>query len=81
MSLESSLNDLRQKRQALSAEFDPKVVTLYDGLRENKGFAVARVEQGICRGCRISLPSSELQQVRGGNVIQCGSCNRILYLP
>lgn len=81
VSLESSLNDLRQKRQALAAEFDPKVVALYEGLRKNKSFAVARVEQGICRGCRISMPSSELQQARSGALVQCSSCNRILYLP
>jgi predicted nucleic acid-binding Zn-ribbon protein len=79
--LESSLDDLNQKRQALTAEIEPKAVTLYEQLRKNKGFAVARVEQGICRGCRISLSSSELQQARGGALVQCGSCNRILYLP
>ncbi len=79
--LEGSLNGLKQQRQALSAEVDAKVVALYDGLRKSKGFAVARVEQGICRGCRISLPSSELQQARSGALVQCGSCSRILYLP
>ncbi len=79
--LEGSLNDLKQKRQALAAEVEAKVLTLYEHLRKNKGFAVARVEQGICRGCRISLPSSELQQARSGALVQCGSCNRILYLP
>lgn len=79
--LEGNLDDLKQKRQALAAEVDAKVLTLYDQLRENKGLAVARVEQGICRGCRISLPSSELQQARGSALVQCGSCSRILYLP
>ena len=80
-SLESSLVDLRKKRQALAAEFDSKTVALYDGLRKNKGFAVARVEQGVCRGCRISMSSSELQQARSGAMVQCSSCSRILYLP
>ena len=79
--LEGNLDDLKQKRQALAAEVDAKVLTLYDQLRKNKGLAVARVEQGICRGCRISLPSSELQQARGSALVQCGSCSRILYLP
>jgi predicted nucleic acid-binding Zn-ribbon protein len=79
--LESSLDDLNRKRQTLAAEVEPKVITLYEQLRKNKGFAVARVEQGICRGCRISLSSSELQQARSGALVQCGSCNRILYLP
>jgi len=79
--LGSSLNKLRQQRQALAGEVDPGTVALYEGLRKGKGFAVARVEQGICRGCRISLSSSELQQARSGALVQCGSCSRILYLP
>lgn len=79
--LEGSLSDLRQKRGAMTAEIDPKVLTLYEQLRKNKKWAVARVEQGICRGCRISLPTSELQQVRSSALVQCGSCSRILYLP
>jgi len=79
--LESSLSDLKQQRQALAAETDAQVLALYDKLRKNKGWAVARVEQGICHGCRISLPSSELQQARSGALVQCGSCSRILYLP
>lgn len=79
--LEDSLSGLRQKRQALATETDAQVLTLYDRLRESKGWAVAGVEQGICRSCRISLPSSELQQARSGALVQCGSCSRILYLP
>jgi len=79
--LEKSLSDLKQQRQAMATETDSQVLTLYDRLRKSKGWAVARVEQGICRGCRISLPSSELQQARSGALVQCGSCSRILYLP
>jgi len=79
--LQSKLSELRQKRQLLSAEIDPQAVGVYDKLRKQKGQAVAKVEQGICRGCRISLPSSELQQARSGNLVQCSSCGRILFLP
>jgi hypothetical protein len=79
--LRSKLTDLKQKRQSLSAGVDTPVVGVYDKLRKQKGQAVARVEQGICRGCRISLPSSDLQQVRSGNLVHCSSCGRILFLP
>jgi len=79
--LEENLDRLKQKRQALATETDAQVLALYDKLRQGKGWAVARVEQGICRSCRISLPSSELQQARSGALVQCGSCSRILYLP
>ncbi|MBA7599602.1 hypothetical protein ES703_06638 [subsurface metagenome] len=79
--LKSKLSDLRHKRQLLSVEIDPQAIEVYDRLKKQKGQAVAKVEQGICRGCRISLPFSELQQARSGDLMQCGSCGRILFLP
>jgi len=78
--LKAILSDLSHKRQLLLEETSPQVVELYQGLRREKGIAVARVEQGICRGCRISLPTTELQQARSGSLIRCSSCGRILFL-
>ena len=71
---------LTEKRASLSAGIEPEAVQFYTGLRERKGTAVARVEQGICRGCRISLSSAELQRVKSGALIECTSCGRILFL-
>jgi hypothetical protein len=79
--LKDKLSELKHRRKLLSAEIAPQVVELYDRLKKQKGQAVAKVEQGICRGCRISLPFSELQRARGGDLVQCSSCGRILFLP
>ena len=78
--LQSSLADLRQKRQQLSGEIEPGALALYEKIKKQKRPPVARVERGICHGCRISLPVSELQRARSG-AVQCGSCGRILFLP
>lgn len=78
--LKAVLSDLKHKRQTLSAEIDPGAVELYHELKEKKGTAVAKVEQGICRGCRISLSATELQRARSGSLTQCSSCGRILFL-
>jgi len=79
--LKSKIAELSQKRQTAATEIDSQALEVYDKLRKQRGQAVARVEQGICRGCRISLPFSDLQQVRSGNLVQCSSCGRILYQP
>ena len=79
--LKTTLSDLKHKQQLLSAKIDPQAIEFYQELKKQKGQAVAKVEQGICRGCRISLPFSELQQARSGDLMQCGSCGRILFLP
>jgi len=78
--LKTVLSDLEHKRQLLAAEIDPQAVEVYQELKERKGTGVAKVEQGICRGCRISLPITELQQTRSGNLVRCSSCGRILFL-
>jgi len=78
--IKTTLSHLEQKRRLILAEIDPQTVNLYQELRGQKGTAVAKVDQGICRGCRISLPTSELQRVRGGSLVRCSSCGRILFL-
>jgi len=78
--LKTILSNLKQKRQLLAAEIDPQTIEVYQTLKKHKGTAVARVEQGICRGCRISLPVTELQRTRSGKLVRCGSCGRILFL-
>ncbi len=79
--LKTELVELNRQRQLMVNGIDPQAVEVYQGLKKHKGTAVARVEQGICRGCRITLPVTELQQVRGGGLVRCGSCSRILFSP
>jgi len=79
--LKTTLADLKHKRQLLSANIDPQAIEFYQGLRKQKGLAVAKVEQGVCQGCRISLPTTELQRARSDSLVQCSSCGRILFLP
>ncbi|UCB42192.1 MAG: hypothetical protein JSV77_06885, partial [Dehalococcoidales bacterium] len=78
--LEAAHAKLSNDRQQLAAGIVPGTVAVYEQLRLRRGTAVARVEQGACRGCQITLPTTELQQVRGGGLVRCGSCGRILFL-
>jgi predicted nucleic acid-binding Zn-ribbon protein len=78
--LKAALSDLKEKWRQLSGQVEPETIEFYQQLRSRKGTAVARVEQGICRGCRISLPITDLQRARGNNLVQCSSCGRILFL-
>ena len=78
--LKAALADLKEKWQKLAGGIAPETVEFYQQLKRAKGTAVVRVEQGICRGCRLSLPTTDLQRVRGNNLVQCSSCGRILFL-
>ena len=80
--LEEELAGLEERRQRQSGLIEAKALALYDTLRERRqGRAVAKVERGMCQGCRISLPMTILQRARSGfDVVQCVSCERILYV-
>ena len=78
--LKTMLSELNHKRQLLIAKIDPQAVEVYSELKKQKGTAAAKVEQGICCGCRISLPTTELQRARSGSLVRCSSCGRILFL-
>ena len=73
---------LRQARESMLPELPPSALALYETIRAARnGQAVAKVERGMCQGCRITLPEAERRQARSGQtVVQCGSCRRILYV-
>ncbi len=79
--LKTALLGLKDKRQLAAAEIEPEAIELYQEIKRQKGAAVAKVEQGICRACRIQLPVTELQSTRSGGLVRCSSCRRILFLP
>jgi uncharacterized protein len=79
-SADESLMKLREKRETIVSEVDSQTMKLYETLKQRKGQAVVKVEQGRCQGCRISLSVNELQKAKAGNLIQCSSCGLILYL-
>lgn len=79
--LKSTLEDLAGRRDSLRPSLTPSSLELYQSLRPTKqGKAVARVEQGRCQGCRLSLSVTDMRRVRAGNeMVQCSSCGRILF--
>lgn len=78
--LKNSIAGLEQKRERVVKDIEPQTVEIYQEIRKQRGTAVAKVQQGTCLGCRITLPVSDLQRVRGGGMVRCSSCGRILFL-
>jgi predicted nucleic acid-binding Zn-ribbon protein len=80
--LEGEIAGLEDRRGRQAALIEARALALYENLRERRqGTAVVKVERGMCGGCRISLPMTILQKARSGlDVVQCVSCERILYV-
>ncbi len=78
--LEATIAGLERERQQILPYIDPGTLDLYKRLRTYKGQAVAKIEQGVCSGCRVALPTTDLQRARGDSLVQCSSCGRILFM-
>jgi predicted nucleic acid-binding Zn-ribbon protein len=80
--LSDELVSVKQSRESLVPLLDAGPLFLYESLRKSKrGRAVAKVQRGLCQGCRMVLSTMELQRARSARaLVQCGSCGRILYV-
>lgn len=80
--LDEELPDLYDQRNDMAAEYPPIALATYDMVKKRRGGqAVALVERGACLGCRLTLPTHELQKVRTTQeIVQCSSCTRILVI-
>jgi uncharacterized protein len=70
------------ERAAIATTLTAQLLAQFDLLFKNrKGLAVARLESGgHCSACRVGLRPHLANQVRNNDqIIQCDSCQRILY--
>ncbi len=81
-SLKPESADLTARIDGATSVIDSRAISLYKLLRDRKGgVAAARVERGMCQGCRITLPAAILQKARASSsFVQCVSCERVLVL-
>jgi predicted nucleic acid-binding Zn-ribbon protein len=68
-------------RRDLAAEIDPRLLAIYDQVaRMRKGIAMAEAKDGHCTICHVRLRPQVFNDIRRNHsIIQCDSCQRILY--
>jgi hypothetical protein len=79
-SLEAESSKLTEARLATRQEIGPEAAQRYDQLAKAKGIAMVKVEQGRCKGCNLTVPAGLWQRARAGEMVECGSCGRLIYV-
>jgi predicted nucleic acid-binding Zn-ribbon protein len=79
--LEERLAHLKKERVKAEGMIEAEDLALYGDLCSRKGGrAVALLKGEVCQACRVTLPTSRVQQARSGSSLSfCSSCQRILY--
>jgi predicted nucleic acid-binding Zn-ribbon protein len=81
-SVDASLKQSTEARAALIKDVEPRLIALFEQVaRVRKGVAICdATRDGLCSLCHVRLRPFVFQQVRANdNIIQCESCQRILY--
>ena len=68
----------RAKARELSDQVDPKLMEEYETIKKHISPPVARLTHGQCSGCNTSLPSAILAKIRGGSLVECETCGRMI---
>jgi predicted nucleic acid-binding Zn-ribbon protein len=79
--LRTALQRFANERAGLVAAMDGQVLAVFELVaRRRNGVAVAEARDGICTICHVRLRPQVFNTVRRNEqIIQCDSCNRILY--
>ena len=80
--VEAALKAATDKRAGLIKSLPPQLLALFEQVaRARKGVAIAlATRDGLCSACHVRLRPQVFQEVRRNDqIIQCASCNRILY--
>src|SRR5262245_45439710 len=72
---------LREERAAVVAALNPQALATFDLVSKRRnGVAIAEAKDGICTICHVRLRPQVFNTVlRNEQIIQCDSCQRILY--
>jgi len=78
---QGALGTLRAERAALVSTLTPSVLAVFEQVAKRRnGIGIAEAKEGICTICHVRLrPQVFLNVRRNEEIVQCDSCQRILY--
>ncbi len=79
--LRASLERIAQERARLVQDVSPQVLAIFEVVAKRRhGIAVAEARDGVCTICHVRLRPQVFNTVRrNAEIVQCESCQRILY--
>ena len=76
------LAKMRENIEREAGTIDPELLQRYRLIKEHCAPPMARLVDGQCSGCFMSLPSATLRELKlGEKTVECDNCGRILYDP
>lgn len=76
----AKLQQMRDRTEQESKKVDPQLLAKYRSIKQHCTPPMAKLINGQCSGCFMSLPSATLLDIRSGDrIVECDNCGRILF--
>ena len=76
----AKLQKMRARTDEEAKKLDPGLLNKYKSIKQHCTPPMAKLVNGQCSGCFMSLPSATLLEIRNGErIVECDNCGRILY--
>jgi uncharacterized protein len=75
---ESQLAEIEAEQRKLADQVEADLLRRFRELARKKNAPIAKVENGACGGCRMSIPMHQAALTRS-MVVHCDNCGRILF--
>ena len=70
--------EIHGRLEALERPRAAALLEEYNAIRKHTVPPVARLIYGQCSGCNTSLPSAILSKIKGGSLVECETCGRMI---
>ncbi|MCX7781712.1 MAG: C4-type zinc ribbon domain-containing protein [Negativicutes bacterium] len=77
--IDAEIAALESRAAEITHSIDGAVFAVYQKLRARMSQPVAKLANGVCGGCRMNIPTSQLA-VAASAVVYCDNCGRMLYI-
>ena len=77
-SKKGELENQRVKAKEVMDQVDAALLEEYETIKKHITPPVARLIHGQCSGCNTSLPSAILSKIKGGTLVECETCGRMI---
>ena len=76
----AKLQKMRARSEEESKKIEPRLLDKYKSIKQHCTPPMAKLVNGQCSGCFMSLPSATLLDIKNGDrIVECDNCGRILY--
>ena len=76
----AKLQQMRARTDEEAKKLEPGLLNKYKSIKQHCTPPMAKLVNGQCSGCFMSLPSATLLEIRNGErIVECDNCGRILY--